>query len=112
MTRRISRRAALAALAWTPLALAAAAHAQDDSARNFPVKPIRIVVGYTAGGGNDIIARLVAARMTEGLGQQVVIENRPGAGSIIAAELVAKSPADGYTLVMSPTGPFTINPAI
>lgn len=112
MLTRLSRRFAFAVLACAPLLSAPAAFAQDDAARGFPAKPIRIIVGYTAGGGNDIIARLVGAKMAEGLGQQVVIENRPGAGSIIAAEMVAKATPDGYTLVMSPTGPFTINPAI
>jgi tripartite-type tricarboxylate transporter receptor subunit TctC len=78
----------------------------------WPQRPIRIVVGYSAGGGNDIIARLVATKMSEGLGQQVIIENRPGAASIIACEQVARATPDGYTLIMSPTGPFSINPAI
>jgi tripartite-type tricarboxylate transporter receptor subunit TctC len=82
------------------------------AAQPFPAKPIRIIVGYTAGGGNDIIARVVAAKMAEGLGQSVLIENRAGAQSIIAAEYVAKSPPDGYTLLMAPTGPMAINPAI
>ena len=77
----------------------------------FPTKPIRVIVGYSAGGGNDIIARLIAGRMSEGLGQTVVIENKPGAQSIIAAEFVAKAPADGYTVLMGPSGPMTINPA-
>lgn len=71
---------------------------QADAARNFPSKPIRIIVGYSVGGGNDIIARIVAQKMAENLGQAVVIENKPGAASIIAAESVAKSPPDGHTL--------------
>lgn len=99
---------ALAAGILSPLGASRSASAQET----WPQRPVRIVVGYTAGGGNDIIARLVAAKMTEGLGQQVLIENRPGAGSIIACEQVAKAAPDGYTLVMSPTGPFSINPAI
>jgi tripartite-type tricarboxylate transporter receptor subunit TctC len=89
-----------------------AAVAGAAAAQTFPTRPIRIVVGYTAGGGNDIIARVVAAKMADGLGQPVLIENRAGAQGIIAAELVAKSPADGYTLLMGPTGPMAINPAI
>ncbi len=80
-------------------------------AQDYPTRPIRLIVGYSAGGGNDLIARVVAGRMSEGLGQPVVIENRPGAQSIIAAELVAKAPADGYTLLVGPSGPMTINPA-
>ncbi len=78
----------------------------------YPAKPIRIVVGYSAGGGNDLIARVIAPHTSDALGQPVVIENRPGAQGIIAAELVAKSAPDGYTLLMGPSGPMTINPAI
>jgi tripartite-type tricarboxylate transporter receptor subunit TctC len=92
--------------------LVLAALAGAAAAQPFPIKPIRIIVGYTAGGGNDIIARVVGAKMAEGLGQQVLIENRAGAQGIIAAEYVAKSPPDGYTLLMAPTGPMAINPAI
>jgi tripartite-type tricarboxylate transporter receptor subunit TctC len=77
----------------------------------YPVKPIRIVVGYSAGGGNDLIVRVIAPRLSEGLGQPIVVDNRPGAQSIIAAEMVAKSAPDGYTLLMGPSGPMTINPA-
>src|SRR2546423_598952 len=86
--------------------LAASALTQD-----YPAKPIRIVVGYSAGGGNDIIVRVMTPEMSKGLGQPVIVENKPGAQSIIAAELVAKSPPDGYTLLMGPSGPMTINPA-
>jgi tripartite-type tricarboxylate transporter receptor subunit TctC len=89
----------------------ASAQAQDDAVRNFPNKPVRIIVGYTAGGGNDIIVRVLAPKMSEGLGQPMIIENRPGAQSIIAAELVAKSAPDGYTILMGPSGPMTMNPA-
>jgi tripartite-type tricarboxylate transporter receptor subunit TctC len=88
-------------------AAATPAAAQDA----YPSKPIRIVVGYSAGGGNDLIVRLIAPRMGEGLGQPVLVENRPGAQSIIAAEAVAKSAPDGYTLLMGPSGPMTMNPA-
>src|SRR3954471_15320172 len=77
----------------------------------YPSKPIRIVVGYSAGGGNDLIVRVIAPRLGEALGQPVIVDNKPGAQSIIAAELVAKSPPDGYTLLMGPSGPMTINPA-
>lgn len=79
---------------------------------NFPSKPIRIVVGYSAGGGNDIIVRVVAPKLSEGLGQPVIVENRPGAQGIVACELVAKAAPDGYTLLMGPSGPMTMNPAI
>ncbi len=81
------------------------------AAQEYPNKPIRIVVGYAAGGGNDIIVRVMQPEMSKGLGQPVVVENKPGAQSIIAAEVVAKSAPDGYTLLMGPSGPMTINPA-
>src|ERR671912_1763145 len=81
--------------------------AQDS----YPNKPIRIVVGYSAGGGNDIIVRVMTPEMSKGLGQPIVVENKPGAQSIIAAELVAKAAPDGYTILMGPSGPMTINPA-
>ena len=94
------------------LLLAASAPAQESSARSFPNKPIRIIVGFVAGSGTDIIARVVSAKMSEGLGQPVIIENKPGAQSIIAAEFVAKSAADGYTSLMGPVGPMAMNPGI
>jgi tripartite-type tricarboxylate transporter receptor subunit TctC len=92
------------------LALAAAlasASAQDP----YPSKPVRILVGYAAGGGNDIIVRVMQPELQKGLGQPVVIENKPGAQGIIAADLAAKAPPDGYTIMMGPSGPMTINPA-
>lgn len=85
---------------------------QVDAARGFPTKPVRIIVGYSVGGGNDIIARIVAQKMADHLGQAVVIENKPGAASIIAAEYVAKSAPDGHTLLMGPSGPIVFNPAL
>ncbi len=78
--------------------VAGAAWAQ---APKYPVKPIRMVVGYAPGGGSDIMGRLIAQQITEALGQQVVVENRAGAAQNVAAEYVAKSPADGYTLFLS-----------
>ena len=70
----------------------------DSSAQGYPVKPVRIVVGTSAGGGGDVIARVVAGGLTPILGQQVGVDNRPGAASNIAAEIVAKAPPDGYAL--------------
>ncbi len=93
------------------LGLAALVVASAQAQDNYPSKPIRIIVGYSAGGGNDIIARVVAIKMAEGLGQPVIIENKPGAQSIIAAEFVAKANPDGYTILMGPSGPMTMNPA-
>ncbi len=88
------------------------AHAQADAAKNYPDRPIRIVVGFSPGGGNDILARLIGQKLSESLGQPVVIENKPGAGAIIATEHVAKAPPDGYTLLMGATGAMAINPAV
>jgi len=85
----------------------APALAQDP----YPGKPIRILVGYAAGGGNDIIVRVMQPELQKGLGQPVIIENKPGAQGIIAAELAARSAPDGYTIMMGPSGPMTINPA-
>ena len=100
------RRSLLALGAGLPLA--GAARAQTS----FPTKPIRLVVGYSAGGGNDLIARIVAAKLQDKLGQPVLVDNKPGAQSIVAAEIVAKAPPDGHTLLVAPSGPMTINPAV
>jgi len=81
-------------------------------AQAYPSKPIHIVVGFPPGGGNDIIARLVGAKMQENWGQSVVIDNKPGANSIIAAEFVAKSAPDGYTLLVNATGGMSVNPVL
>lgn len=69
------------------------------AARAYPTSPVRIIVGYPAGGGNDIIARLIGQRLSEGLGQQFIVENRPGAASNIGTEAVVRSSPDGYTLL-------------
>jgi tripartite-type tricarboxylate transporter receptor subunit TctC len=96
----------------TLLILAALGTATGALAQGYPSKPIRIVVGFPPGGGNDIIARMVGAKMQESWGQPVVIENKPGANSIIAAEFVAKSAADGYTLLVNATGGMSVNPVL
>ena len=70
------------------------------SAQTFPLKPVRILVGFSAGGGTDVTARMLAQKLSEYLGGSVIVENRPGSGGMIATEAVAKSPADGYTLLM------------
>jgi len=81
-------------------------------AQGYPTKPIRIVVGFPPGGGNDIIARMAGAKMQETWGQPVVIDNKPGANSIIASEFVAKSAPDGYTLLVNATGGMSVNPVL
>ncbi len=73
-------------------------------AQSFPAKPLRMLVGFLPGSTTDVIGRLLAQKMGEGLGQQVVMDNRPGAGANIAAELVAKAPPDGYTMLIANAG--------
>src|SRR5688572_13577184 len=99
----IARLAAAAGAAALVLA-AMSAGAQQDANR-----PIRMVVAVAAGGSTDIVARAVAARFTERTGQQVVVDNRPGAGGVIGLELVVKSPPDGHTLIMGPGSFGTLN---
>lgn len=94
------------------LCAALPAGALPAPAQPYPNKPIRVIVGFAAGGGNDIIVRVLAPRITEGLGQSIIIDNRPGAQGIIAAELAAKANPDGYTLLMGPIGTMAMNPAI
>ena len=90
--------------------LGAPALAQEDPSK-YPTRPLHIIVGFAAGGGNDIIARVFGQKLSEGLGQPVIVENKPGGGAIVATEYVAKSPPDGYTLLMSASG-ISINPAV
>ena len=86
--------------------------ATQCAAQGFPSKPIRFVVPYGAGGSPDVIARVIGQKLGENVGQQVVVDNRPGAGGIIAAEIAAKAPADGYTLFIADTGHVAINPSL
>src|SRR6266851_2252942 len=78
-------------------------------AQAYPSRPVKIVVPFPAGGIADVYARIIGARMSEAWGQAVVVENRTGAGGNIAAEAVARSPADGYTLVMGSVGTHAVN---
>jgi tripartite-type tricarboxylate transporter receptor subunit TctC len=91
--------------------LAALAPASPALAQQWPAKPVKIIVPFAAGGNGDIIARLIAPNLGEALGQQFVVENRPGAGGTFAAEAVARSPADGYTLFMANVPVIAIAPA-
>jgi tripartite-type tricarboxylate transporter receptor subunit TctC len=81
-------------------------------ATDYPSKPIRLVVPYAPGGGADSVARIVAKKVSENIGQPIVIENKGGAGSILGTEIVAKAEPDGYTLLLGQSGPISINPAV
>jgi tripartite-type tricarboxylate transporter receptor subunit TctC len=81
-------------------------------ADNYPSRPIKLIVPYAAGGGADSVARIVAKRVSDTIGQPIVIENRTGAGSIIGTEAVQRAEPDGYTLLLGQSGPISINPAI
>lgn len=93
------------------VALAATAIAHAQPASRFPNKPGRVVVAYPPGGPTDILARLVAQKLTEHTAQQWVVDNRPGAAGVIGADLVAKSPPDGYTLLVVPAT-HAVNPTL
>jgi tripartite-type tricarboxylate transporter receptor subunit TctC len=96
---------------WTLLALTAsvATLVPPASARKYPERPIRLVLGFAPGGASDTMARTLAVRLSEALGQPVVIDNRPGAGGNIAAEIVAKSAPDGYTMLLGNNGILAVN---
>jgi len=81
-------------------ALAAAAAGAVFAQAGYPSKPVRMIVPSSAGGGTDIVARIIAPELSKRFGQQIVIDNRPGAGTMIGIEVAAKSPADGYTVLM------------
>jgi tripartite-type tricarboxylate transporter receptor subunit TctC len=91
----------------TSMAFSASGHATTPAP--YPTKPITLVVPFAPGGGNDILARLIAPKMSQQLGQTVVVENKPGAGGNLGAEFVARAPADGYTLVIA-SSQVTMNP--
>ena len=91
---------------------AGAAGAQGDSAANFPNRPIHLIVGFAAGGGNDLFARLVGQKLSENIGQPVIVENKPGAGGRIAVDFVKGQPADGYTLMVAASGQMAVAAAI
>lgn len=106
--------AATAALALSPLPLLAQAQSQAQTqgqSQAFPVKPVRMIIALAPGGGVDTTGRYLAQKMSEAWGQNVITDNRPGAGGSIASELVAKAPPDGYTMLMNSSG-ITITPSI
>jgi tripartite-type tricarboxylate transporter receptor subunit TctC len=92
------------------LAIATALLVPGVFAQDYPNKPIRLIVPFGAGGGSDYVGRLVAQKLTEQMGQSVVVDNRPGAASLLGTELAARAAPDGYTLLLADSG-FTINPA-
>ena len=89
------------------IALAACLNA---AAQPFPNKPIKILVGFAPGGNTDVVTRILAARMQDLLGQPVIVDNKPGAGGVVATEILVKSAPDGYTLLTSSLGPHTVSP--
>lgn len=92
-------------------ALAAALLAPPSQAQTYPTRPVRMVIPFSPGGATDVPGRVLAQKLSEQFGQQVVVDNRPGAGSVVGTELVAHAPADGYTILMTGT-PFAVSPAI
>ena len=93
------------------LAFALAVFAGAANAQSYPTKAVRLVVPFLAGGSTDIVGRTVAQKLTEMWGQQVIVDNRPGGGTTIGTDIVAKAAPDGYTLLVTPA-PFTINPSL
>jgi tripartite-type tricarboxylate transporter receptor subunit TctC len=88
------------------------ARAQTDDVATYPNRPIRVIIAVAAGGTMDVVARIVGQKLTEALGQPIVIENKPGAQTIIGTEFAARAAADGYTLIVAPVSSIAINPAI
>ena len=102
--KRLGWKVMVAALGWVACASALA--------QAFPVKPVRLVVAFPPGGATDTFSRVAAMEMTRALGQQVIVENRPGAGTTIAAELVARAAPDGYTLLFTDLSTHTITASL
>src|SRR5258705_12657093 len=92
---------------WLAVLIASLA-AGGSGAHPYPTKPVKIIVAFALGGGSDLIARVIAQKLTERIGTQVIVENRPGAGSVLGSEVAVKSPPDGYTLLLTPAS-YTVN---
>lgn len=92
--------------------LAASSFGASAFAADYPSRPIRLIVPYAPGGGADSVARIVAKKVSENIGQPIVIDNKGGAGSILGTDIVAKAEPDGYTLLLGQSGPISINPAV
>lgn len=103
---------ALLKVALAVLATVAVQPAWAQGEANYPTRPIRVVVGFAAGGGNDLFARLVGQKLSENIGQPVIVENKAGAGGRIAVEFVKNQPADGYTLMVAASGQMAVAAAI
>jgi tripartite-type tricarboxylate transporter receptor subunit TctC len=86
--------------------------ATSVQAQNYPNKPIRLIVPFPPGGGNDVIARLIAQKLSDRFGQQVVVDNKAGANGIVGLQALMQSPADGYTLAVAAAGPMAVNPSL
>lgn len=82
------------------------------SAQDYPARPVKIIVGFAPGGGTDIAARIIAKKLGDNLNQQILVENRPGGGGVLATEITVNSPADGYTINLGAVGPLAVNPHI
>lgn len=94
---------------WFP-ALFLAGTLHHALAQPYPAKSIRLIIGYAAGGGTDTVGRVIAQKLSEGLGRQVIVDNRPGANGNIATEIAVRAPPDGYTILMGNIGPIAVNP--
>src|SRR5262245_66423333 len=93
-------------------ALAGCAVTQTADAQSYPAKPIHLIVPYPAGGGTDFFARLVGQKMSELIGQPIVVENKPGAATNLGADFVAKAPPDGYTMLLGDVATYAANPSL
>ena len=98
-------------IAATLVLLPAAIHAREAKAQTYPSRPVRVVIGFAAGGGPDVVARIVAEALSRRLGQTVVVDNRAGANGILGADIVSKAQPDGHTLLIT-SASFAINPAV
>ncbi len=94
------------------IASVASAQAQTPASENYPLRPIHLMVGYAAGGANDVVARILSKKLSERLGQPVIVENKTGAAGMIGAEYVARAKPDGYTLLFAASSMFTTNPVM
>jgi len=102
----------LSLMTWVLCAFVVASFGTEVTAQKYPTKPIQLIVPYIAGGATDVLAREIAHKLSESLGQPVVLENKPGASGVIGAEMVAKADPDGYTLLLGTQGTHAINVAL